>query len=161
MATVDQLVAKDEIADVLARYCRGIDRLDLDLVRDCYHPDATDEHGSFSGTVDDFLVWVERLLHKYDATAHHTGRPLIEFMSATRARSETYGFAVHRHADGPAQLNLVTGFRYLDVFEHRGTGWRISSRVATTEWVLPVEEWFPIADKLRTGTRDLSDPAYG
>ncbi len=161
MATVEQLVAKDEIADVLARYCRGIDRLDLDLVRNCYHPDATDEHGSFSGTVDEFVSWVERLLHKYDATSHHTGRPLIDFLSPTMARSETYGFGVHRSAAGPAHLNLVTGFRYLDVFEDRGTGWRIASRIATTEWVVPIDEWFPIAPNLRTGSRDLTDPAYG
>ena len=161
MATIEDLVAKDAIADLLARYCRGIDRMDLDMVRDCYHADATDEHGSFSGTVGEFLVWVHRLLRKYDATAHHIGRPLIEFTSPTRARSETYGFAVHRSTDGPPELNLVTGFRYLDVIDQRGGDWRISSRIATTEWVLPVDEWFPIADRLRTGSRDRSDPAYG
>ncbi|MEI6002085.1 hypothetical protein H3V53_34635 [Paraburkholderia bengalensis] len=33
----------------MPRYCRGIDRIDWDLVRTCYHPDAFDEHGSSGG----------------------------------------------------------------------------------------------------------------
>jgi hypothetical protein len=38
------LLAERDIRGVLARYCRGIDRGDYDLVRD-YHSDAIDEHG--------------------------------------------------------------------------------------------------------------------
>jgi hypothetical protein len=36
MPTIDQLLAKQEIYEVLVRYCRGIDRLDEELVRACY-----------------------------------------------------------------------------------------------------------------------------
>ncbi|MFM8863148.1 MAG: nuclear transport factor 2 family protein, partial [Acidimicrobiia bacterium] len=53
------------IADLMALYCRGIDRLDRDLVRSCFHPDATDTHGSFHGTIDEFLDWAFGLLGRY------------------------------------------------------------------------------------------------
>ena len=47
--TLEELVAKQEISELLHRYCRGIDRFDRDLVRSCYHDDADDDHGIFRG----------------------------------------------------------------------------------------------------------------
>ena len=46
---LETLIAKQEITDVVYRYARGIDRLDFELVRSCYHPDAYDDHGAFKG----------------------------------------------------------------------------------------------------------------
>ena len=148
------------IRDVVLRYCRGIDRMDEALVRACYHPDASDAHGSFEGTVDDFIVWVWRVLSRYAATQHFVANQLVE-LDGPRARSETYGVAVHRTPDGPSEANLVTGFRFIDEFERRDT-WRILRRVATTEWVRvwrPDDDW-PIPPGMLTGRRDGEDPVY-
>ncbi|MEY3566868.1 MAG: hypothetical protein RLZ19_882, partial [Actinomycetota bacterium] len=46
---IDEVVAREHIRDVVYRYARGVDRRDFDLVRSCYHPDATDDHGPFTG----------------------------------------------------------------------------------------------------------------
>ena len=54
----DRLADIQAIRDVVALYCRGVDRLDLELVRRSYHPDAIDHHTGFDGTVDDFLRWL-------------------------------------------------------------------------------------------------------
>src|SRR3954447_13095720 len=107
-----RLLDRQAIHDVVLRYCRGIDRMDLDAVRECYHPDATDEHGSFSGSVDAYLAWIGRLLPRYSSTMHLTGNHLVDFSSDTPdlARSETYGMAFHRSADPSPRGNLVTGF---------------------------------------------------
>ncbi len=59
------LLDKQEIEEVVLRYCRGIDRRDFDLVRACYHPDARDHHGSFDGTVEEFVAWVDGLTARY------------------------------------------------------------------------------------------------
>jgi hypothetical protein len=45
------LLAERAIERVLTSYSRGVDRFDFDLVRSCYWPDGTDDHGSFSGGV--------------------------------------------------------------------------------------------------------------
>jgi len=37
---ITELVDERDIRNVLTRYCRGIDRIDMELVRSCYHPDA-------------------------------------------------------------------------------------------------------------------------
>lgn len=159
-----RLVAEAEIRRVVARYCRGIDRMDRELVRGCYHDDAREEHGSFSGDVDDYLDWVWRLLAKYDATAHYVAQQLVEFGGGDpdRARVETYGVAVHRTAGGDDHLNLTTGFRYVDRFERRDGAWRIAHRVAVADWSrrTPPDEWWPLPDTHRQGTRDDEDPIH-
>ncbi|SDZ41729.1 hypothetical protein SAMN05216215_10714 [Saccharopolyspora shandongensis] len=52
------------IYEVQCRYCRGIDRLDLELVRSCYHPGAVDHHVSFDGDRDQFIAWLDVELRK-------------------------------------------------------------------------------------------------
>jgi len=157
-----ELVAKREIEEVVLRYCRGIDRMDRELVRSCYHPDASEEHGSFYGGVEEFLDWVFRLLARYETTMHFVGNVLIE-LAGDAAVAESYGVAWHRSSDPRPQWNLTTGFRYLDRFERRGdTGWRIARRIAVTEWsrVDTPEHRFTPASGHRRGRRDRGDALY-
>ena len=46
---VRKLLDKQEIYEVLCRYCRALDRGDEKLLRSVYHPDAIDHHGIFDG----------------------------------------------------------------------------------------------------------------
>ena len=101
MADLDTLLAHHEITQVIYRYARGIDRLDFDLVRSCYHPDAYDDHGTMKGDVDTFIEGCRRFLPRFEATQHFMGNLLIE-VDGDRARAETYAVAYHRkkNADG-------------------------------------------------------------
>lgn len=155
------------IADVVTLYCRGIDRLDRDLVLACFHPGATDTHGSFHGTIDEFVTWAFGLLDRYDATMHLIANHHATISSGAPdvvAVAETYGIAFHRSSDPDPRRNLTVGFRYLDRFERRDDGpWRIATRIATTEWVrtaVPDEAW-PIPGDSAVGRRDGDDPLYG
>ena len=47
---LQQLLDKQEIHEVIMRYCRGIDRLDREMIRSVYHDDAIDEHGLWKGS---------------------------------------------------------------------------------------------------------------
>jgi hypothetical protein len=168
-ATVQLLADERDIRRVVLRYCRGIDRLDADLVRSCYHPDATDEHGSFAGGVDAYVTWVFGLLDRYDSTFHLVANQLVDVAPGGQvALSESYGIAMHRSATpGPdggldPKRNLITGFRFVDRFERRSGEWRIAARVATTEWSRVDDEagrW-PVPEHLRSGTRDATDPVW-
>jgi len=176
---VARLLDKQEIQEVVYAYCRGIDRRDLDAVRACYHPDATDEHGSFSGSVDAYLEWVDGLLARYSWTMHFVGNVLIEFPNQKLneegkddaknasngvdvAAAESYGISLHRSEEVKPYLNLAIGFRYLDRFERREGRWRIFERVAVSEWSIqiPPEAWWEIPDTLRKGRRDRGDALY-
>ena len=157
------LLDKQEIREVVYRYCRGIDRRDLARVRDCYHPDASDRHGSFSGTVDEYLTWVDALLARYVWTMHLIANVIVELEEPLdHAAVESYGVALHRSDEPRPHLNLATGFRYLDHFERRAGSWRIASRVAVSEWSIriPGDAWWPIPDSLPKGRRDANDPLH-
>lgn len=156
------LADKQAIHELVLRYCRGIDRLDADSVRDCFHPDATDTHGAFSGTIEEFIVWAFRLLERYDSTMHMVANHLVT-IDGDVAVAETYGIAHHRSADPDPRRNLTVGFRYIDRIERRDGGpWRIARRIATTEWVKAPgvgSEW-PIPADSAVGRRDRSDPVF-
>jgi hypothetical protein len=166
---VQRLVDRQAIADVVLRYCRGIDRGDLELVRACYHPDATDEHGTFLGTRDEYVDWVGGILTRFTGTMHVVANQLIELDGGARnrdtARCETYGVAYH-WGDPPddSRRNFTTGFRYVDRFARRGGEWRIARRVAVREWthVVPAEQQLAIPPERdgRRGVRDGSDAVY-
>jgi ketosteroid isomerase-like protein len=131
---LDDLLARQEIADAIYRYARGIDRLDFDLVRSCYHPDAYDDHGSFRGNVDEFIAAAQAFLPRWTATQHFMGNMLIE-VEGDVARAETYAVAYHRREDAEGNgKDDVMGIRYVDRFERRGGEWKIAHRVVANEW---------------------------
>jgi hypothetical protein len=130
-----RLADQQDIRDVVYRYCRGIDRRDFDLVRRCYHPDATDDHGEFRGEVDEFIAYVQRTIVRFERTLHFIGNMLID-VTADTARVESYAVAYHRlpASGGRPARDFVTGFRYVDDFERRAGEWRIAARVVAAEW---------------------------
>ena len=52
---VAELLAKQEITEVLYRRARAGDRRDVELALSCYHPGATEDHEGFAGTAADFI----------------------------------------------------------------------------------------------------------
>lgn len=153
--------AREAIRDVLAGYCRGIDRRDREIVRRCFHPDATDDHGTGPRPLEDFLDWCFALLEGYDSTFHMLGQSTFDFHSDREALVETYGIATHRTEGGPDHRNLVTGFRFVDHLTDEA-GWRISRRVAVTDWsrVDRSGDWWDLPAQMLTGRPGPDDPSY-
>jgi hypothetical protein len=174
------LQARQEIRDCLARCARGVDRLDADLIRSAYHPDATDDHGMFVGGREEFIAWAIDLHARAHLThQHHLTNHLCR-VDGDHAESETY-FAfigVNRPGSpGDAPTLVTSGGRYLDRLERRAGEWRIAVRVALRDWshrhtgqvgvgavsavagALPAHALALMADGL-TGTRSRDDPSY-
>ena len=53
------LLDKQAITEVMHRYCRGLDRFDIELLRGVFWPDGQDFHGAFDGSASDFCAFVE------------------------------------------------------------------------------------------------------
>ncbi len=156
-----------DIRRVVYRYCRGIDRMDRELVRSCYHAGARDSHGTWHGPVEEFIEWSFTMLGRYDLTMHFVGNVLVEFEDEDTAQVESYAIAFHRSSSPKPSDNLTIGCRYLDRFERRHEGphageWRIADRVAVAEWleVSDRANWVPIAENVLRGRRDRSDEVY-
>jgi hypothetical protein len=128
---------RQQIHDVVLRYCQGIDRLDLDLVRSAYHPDGVDHHTGFDGTADEYVAWVGPLLRdQLDGTMHVMGNHRVELFGDD-ALSETYLTAVHWGADPGSPASFTTGARYVDHMTFRDGRWAITERWAVREWLRP------------------------
>jgi hypothetical protein len=169
MSDVQLLLAERDIKNVVLRYCRGVDRMDLAMVRSCYHPDADDHHGDFAGGLDEALGWVWDVLATYSSTVHMVANMLVEFDpdAPRRARCESYGMALHFDGGEGGRRGQAIGFRWIDDLEQRASAegtleWRFSRRVATTEWIqrYAPDEFSAIPDRFLKGRRDRDDPVY-
>ena len=150
-----ELLDEREIREVLARYCRGVDRLDEAMIRSCYHPDASDDHGMYKGPGVDFAAFCVKALELHAAaTLHVLGQSLIEFEASGVARAETYVIAHHRCERDGVDLLETVGARYVDRFEQRGGPWKIADRVVVVDWEKSerTEPVFPNGT-FRTGSR--------
>lgn len=154
-----QLTAdKMEIRDALARYCRGLDRHDVDLMLSAYHPDAREQHGEFDGTPAEYGKYVMGVVKEAVVSAHMITNVLIE-VNGDRANSEAYVYVIHQLAGDDFEDHIVG--RFLDRFEKRAGDWRIAHRLVTSEWSrrqpISTSPWAPLAAfaKGRTSMDDL------
>lgn len=153
---------KEAIKEVHIRYCRGIDRMDLELVRSCYHPDAIDDHGEFVGGPDAFIDYCRAGIPTFEHTAHFTGNQYVEVEGDT-AWAEHYARCYHRIAATPERpaYDQLANARYVDRFERRDGEWKILKRTIIVDTCSSMElgeQWSP--PELLRGRRDRSDPSY-
>lgn len=130
---LQQALDEQAITDLLARYCRGIDRLDPRLIESCYWPDAVDDHIFYRGGPAGFIDYVVPYLRPM-RTQHFIANVMIDFVSPTLATGETYAIAYHQLPTRFAAEELVAGVRYLDRFERRDGEWRIAERVLCIDY---------------------------
>jgi hypothetical protein len=168
MARLREVADKGAIRDVLMRFCRGVDRLDEELLRSCYHLDSYDDHGPFKGNGHDFAAYiVKSISQRAHHTTHSVANVLIEIDSADQdvARSESYVLAYLRRIDddGREWVDFFSG-RYVDRFERRDGVWRIASRIVVHDWSASAElgaTSFPLPmDTFTQGRRDRGDLVY-
>jgi hypothetical protein len=127
------LVARQAIADALYRYCDGIDRLDAAMIRSAYHPDGYDDHGTFRGTVTEFVAYAIPALRDNFVTTSHSISNLRIRIFGDRAAVQSALRAVHVRAGDGSQTVELLGGRYLDRFELRDD-WRIAHRRLLLDW---------------------------
>jgi hypothetical protein len=159
---LQHLLDQEEIKRVHLRYCRGIDRMDWDLVRSCYHPDATDDHGEYVGDVEGFIAYGKANLPKFTSTNHCVCNQLVEVRGDV-AFAEHYAIAYHRipAREGEPEKDWVANTRYVDRFERRNGEWRIAHRrtLVDSDRVQTVEAALVPRDQMQ-GHRDRTDASY-
>lgn len=162
-AQIDALIDKQSISELIMRMARAIDRCDAALLGALFHPDATDDHGSYQGSAADFIPWVMAVLGTMERTQHMIGNILIE-LDGDFAASETYFNAHHVIAKDGAEVLMVAAGRYLDRFERRDGAWKFAHRHAVYDWssTAPATDIWNRADPGATvfGARGHADPSY-
>jgi hypothetical protein len=131
---LQDLLDKQEIHEVLARYCRGLDRGDYELVRSAFHPDAVHNH---DGTVQPVTGLVEGLKNParkiLKSVSHGITNELVD-LRGDIAYCESYFLACHLIEHQGADWTWMVGGRYVDRLERRDGSWRIAHRTAVYDW---------------------------
>ncbi|HKZ73095.1 MAG TPA: nuclear transport factor 2 family protein [Steroidobacteraceae bacterium] len=132
---VRRLLDRQEIEDVITRYSRAVDRADVELLRSCYHDDATEDHGGvFSGTARDYVNHIAGILPRAGILNHLATNVLVELRGETAARVEAYILTFARLKKDGEQFDTLTLARTVDRFEKRAGRWAIARRVLCWEW---------------------------
>jgi len=163
--TLDELVAKQAITEVIYTYCRALDRMDWDSALTVWHADGTADYGAhmYQGTGPGFVEWVWAQHAAMMGHSHQITNVLIE-VDGDRAASEAYVTAALRlEADSNAQATeIVSRGRYVDTWSRREGRWAIDHRrfvedFTTTYQVTAME---PADASQRSSRRDRDDPSY-
>ncbi|MCB2077711.1 MAG: nuclear transport factor 2 family protein [Novosphingobium sp.] len=159
--SLDDLIAESEIRDLHLHFCRANDRLDEQLMRSCFHPDAVIElHQPYD--VDSFIAFGKVILSQFIVTRHTCPNQLVE-VDGDVAWAEHYTTSSHRIAadDNGPERDMIAFGRYIDRVERRDGEWRIARRT----YVLDYNRLDPVPDASlglgsTGGARDRSDPSY-
>ena len=158
------LLDRQEIHDLVCRYCRAVDRLDRELLLSVYHPDAIDDHGLIVGGPEAVADWIIEFHGKHQAATQHIITNHVCELDGVVAHTETYWMLAATNVDEP-RLSL-SGGRYIDRFEKRGERWGIVVRKTLVDWggepgTMPIPQAMVDAF-LATGvpSRDRRDPSY-
>ncbi len=134
------VVDKSEIADLLYRFARGLDRIDETILRSVCHPDATLDLGPgiFQGTTNDYIHWVIGVMNQVRSSHHMIANIQVQ-LDDDVALVESYCHTHFRLDKPTGREDVFMGSRYLDRMERRPSGpagvWKIVHRKQVLDWV--------------------------
>ena len=164
-AHVSELSSREEINEVLRRYCRAVDRHDIEGLKACYFPEGTDCHGrSFSGNVHEFAEFIfqpEQLGGLADSRHFITNSMIV--IDGGRAFAETsFLCTLLLSLEGAVNVDAMSEGRYFDLFECRDGTWKILHRLMVSQkmvWRPCGVQPYEILDQSMAFTYP-ADPAY-
>ncbi|MFC9556216.1 nuclear transport factor 2 family protein [Rhodococcus sp. NPDC056960] len=137
---IDRLESNATIVKLMADYCHGIDKHDLDLFSSVWHPDGVLGMGEGLGAhkgieeIQHFirdLVWIELLPESH----HWTTNISLMFSDDDHAEATSDVLTV---ATDSSDSRLSIAATYYDKFERRNGVWRLSRRDSQIHYQLPI-----------------------
>lgn len=128
------LLDKQEITELVHAYCNAADRHDYEKLRQLYHEDATEDHGSFfKGSAMAFIDSLPAIQAPMNIL-HHNVTTVNIAVDGDYAEGEIYVLAFHQVQGEDAPLDLMIGGRYFDRYEKRQGSWKFSHRAVVADW---------------------------
>ncbi|MDP4605480.1 MAG: nuclear transport factor 2 family protein [Erythrobacter sp.] len=158
-----EIADRRAIAEVLARYCRGIDRCDGALLAAVFTPDARIDYGDGAKTPAETIPGLMAGLGAMRLTQHNIANTVMQITGAT-AKAETLCVALHLIPSPDGEIELVVGGRYLDRLTKSAGQWRIAERLYVMDWNRSAPSTMQTAGGLfdglqRRGARGDNDPS--
>ncbi len=157
-AGLQELLDKEAIREVIYRFCRGNDRRDREMMQSCFHPDAIDDHGVYSGPALGFYDAMAELDARVRAIHHLVGQSIIE-VAGDHAAGETYATATIDGLLDDDEVLMLT-VRYIDRFERRDGEWKIADRFVAFDTATTAPGRVPDQPERNLGRRDRDDRSH-
>lgn len=156
---LNHLRDRQQITDLIYRYCRAVDRLDVALGHSIWHEGGYADYGADvyqgdgCGVIDFICMQHRHTLHH----SHQVSNILID-LKGDRAGSESYVFACLRVRNGDKLNQISIWGRYIDQWSRRHGRWGLDHRLSVSDF-----------DEVRevtamrmhdAGRRDPADPSY-
>ncbi|ADU00426.1 nuclear transport factor 2 family protein [Mycolicibacterium gilvum] len=161
-ASLRNLLDEHRLRALVHRYCRAVDRGDVEALRTLYHDDADDAHGDFSsGSVRDFIAGIAAARPYLRSMQHHVTTTNFA-IAGNVAEGEIYMIATHTLIADGRDVDVVVGGRYLDRYEKRDGTWKFVARaiVTDTAHVLDPSTRDPVTRGTPLGSMGDDDPAH-
>lgn len=163
--TLDRLLSRSILQELLAAYCRGVDRLDEQLLASIFHDDATVVTGTFNGPGKAFPREIINFCREHTVRTIHTVNNHWFDIRGDDAVAECYVIAVQTAKNDSGELkDTLTGGRYLTRFARRAGEWKIAQHTFVMDWNLtqPCTAVFDqgMFGDMVQGTRGAEDPVY-
>lgn len=157
--TLQTVIDRQIITDLLYRYCRSVDRLDIALGHSIWHEDGLADYGAAvyqgrgKGVIDHICAQHRNTL----AHSHQVSNILIH-LAGDRAGSESYVTASLRVMSGKQLRQISVWGRYIDSWSRREGRWGLDKRIAMRDF----DEIRDVVEMVRhdSGRRDRTDPSY-
>ena len=165
MKTLDMEFIQTEatLKNLIYLFARSIDRVDEELMRELFWPDATDDHGLFTGTAEDYVAWAggftERAEDERILIVRKNGNVTFtsinsSFLASNDSKLEP-GDQIIGHLVGPAP---AIGRRAIARLKHYVPEPLVPASRWSFCWRRPVV-WGAIAGRKRTGKSRLHHSA--
>lgn len=130
------LQAKQDLHELSARYCTGVDRRDRALLEGLWWPDSEIDFGLFKGTGAQFAEVICAPNPALEISYHLASNALFD-IDGDRASGRLYviGVTTSVGADG-ARTDQMVGGRYLDRYQRRDGVWKFVRRLFVIDWMV-------------------------
>jgi 3-phenylpropionate/cinnamic acid dioxygenase small subunit len=131
--TLEELLDRHEIDELLTRYATAIDTKNFDLLDDVFMPDAHVDYTSAGGIAGDFptvKAWLSEVLPYFPQYQHIVGNRNVTLDGdAATSVAAFFNPMVQQNGD-----TFFCGGEYHDQLVRGPDGWRIAERVEKTVW---------------------------
>ena len=137
-ATVQALLDRAEIHDVLMRYFHGVDSGDREIVRSCFtedvaaHYDRREPVKGVDALIAQIVLFDNLSSGACKVSTHFSGNLQFRQIAGDRAETETnvFAFLVARDGGSVAMRSL----RHIDRLRRQDGKWKIYARLHTLDW---------------------------
>jgi hypothetical protein len=150
---------RQAITDLIYRYCRSVDRLDVPLGHAIWHADGYADYGAAVYQGDGRGV-IDHICGQHLHTLHHSHQVsnIVIDLDGDTAGSESYVTANLRVKRGDTLMQMSVWGRYIDRWSRRDGRWGLDHRLSIRDF----DEARPVTAMYDhdIGRRDASDPSY-